>query len=76
MLVLDARRDGPSWASLVTAKILDSFLPFCGKQARSWMMTHLDSAREVRCRQSWRSSGDGPPYQELGRNREEAPRVT
>lgn len=57
MLVLGARRDGPSWASLVTAKILDSFLPFCGKQARSWMMTHLDSAREVRCRQSWLSSG-------------------
>lgn len=48
MLVLGDRRDGPSWASLVTAKILDSFLPFCGKQARSWMMTHLDSAREVR----------------------------
>lgn len=48
MLVLGARRDGPSWASLVSAKIVDSFLPFCGKQARSWMMTHLDSAGEVR----------------------------
>lgn len=48
MLVLGAGRDGPSWASLVTAKILDSFLPFRGKQARSWMMTHLDSAGEVR----------------------------
>jgi hypothetical protein len=48
MLVLVAGRDGPSWAPLVTAKILDSFVPFHGKQARCWMMTHLDSAGEVR----------------------------
>lgn len=48
MLVLGAGRDGPSWASLLIAKILDSSLPFRGKQARSWMMTHLDSAGEVR----------------------------
>lgn len=46
-VVLGAGRDGPSWASLVIPKILDSFLPFCGKQARSWMMTHLDSAGGV-----------------------------
>lgn len=48
VLVLGAGRDGPTWASLLIAKILDSSLPFRGKQARSWMMTHLDSAREVR----------------------------
>lgn len=48
MLALDVGRDGTNWASLVTAKILDSSLAFHGKQGRSWRMTHLDSAGEVR----------------------------
>lgn len=48
MLVWGAGRDGTSWASLVTVKILDSALAFHRKQVRSRMMTCLESAGEVR----------------------------